>query len=124
MDTPINQIDFLPTLLSLTGLDAYKGDGIDLSPVLSSAGEIPDRDLFWHYPHYANSGGKPGSVIRSGDYKLIHFYDDDRLELYNLRTDPGETTNIAEQQPGRVTEMRGKLAAWLQETGAVIPQRR
>jgi len=80
--------------------------------------------LFWHYPHYANSGGKPGSVIRSGDYKLIHFYETDTWELYNLNTDPAETTNLASAQQELSNTLRNRLENWLQETGAIIPKRR
>ena len=79
--TPINQIDLMPTLLTLAGLKPPESDGINLQPILEGTGNIADRDLFWHYPHYANSGGKPGSVIRSGDYKLIHWYENDARPL-------------------------------------------
>jgi arylsulfatase A len=123
-DTPINQIDLFPTLLSLAGLTPPEVDGVSLRPILEGTGDIAERDLFWHYPHYANSGGLPGSVIRSGDYKLIHWYEDDTWELFNLRENLAETTNIADDFPERTAAMRRKLEDWLRETGAVIPRRR
>lgn len=123
-DTPVNQVDLMPTLLSLAGLTPPRVDGVSLRPILEGTGDIADRDLFWHYPHYANSGGLPGSVIRRGDYKLIHWYETDTWELFNLKVDPAETANIAEEQPERTAVLRRALEAWLTETGAVIPRRR
>ena len=123
-DIPINHVDFMPTLAAMAGLETPMGDGVDLRPILEDTGKIPDRDLFWHYPHYANSGGKPGSVIRTGDYKLIHFYETDTWELYNLAEDLAETRNLAKKQPERTATMRKALENWLQETDAIIPRRR
>ena len=123
-DTPINHIDFMPTLAAMAGVEAPMGDGVDLRPILEDTGKIADRDLFWHYPHYANSGGKPGSVIRTGDYKLIHFYENDAWELYHLAEDLAETHDLAKEQPERTAVLRKALENWLQETGAVIPKRR
>lgn len=123
-DIPINHIDFMPTLAGIAGLEAPAGDGVDLRPILEGAGKIPERDLFWHYPHYANSGGKPGSVIRRGDYKLIHLYENDAWELYNLNEDLAESSDLAKEQPERTAIMRKALESWLQEMGAVIPKRR
>ena len=123
-ETPVNQIDLMPTLLSLAGLTPPRVDGVSLRPILEGTGDIADRDLFWHYPHYANSGGLPGSVIRRGDYKLIHWYETDTWELFNLKDDLAETTDIADEQPERAAAMRRALEQWLRETGAVIPRRR
>lgn len=123
-DTPINHIDLMPTVLAMTGIEAPVTDGVSLAPILKGEGDIAERDLFWHYPHYANSGGKPGSVIRSGDYKLIHWYENDSWVLYNLGDDLAETTDISEHEPQRAAAMRTRLEAWLKETGAVIPRRK
>ena len=123
-DVPTSHIDFMPTLLAMAQLDSPACDGVSLQPILSGEGDIPTRDLYWHYPHYANSGGKPGSVIRSGDYKLIHWYEDDSWELYNLKDDLAETTDLSSADPERTVAMREKLEVWLDETGAVIPERR
>ena len=81
-------------------------------------GELPPRDLYWHYPHYSNQGGRPGSVIRAGDYKLIEFFEGGRRELYNLARDAGEVSNLVESEPERVKELAGKLEAWRQAVGA------
>src|SRR5262245_10414363 len=89
-------IDFMPTILEVCGVRSeVKFDGISIAPAFRG-GELPNRALFWHYPHYSNQGGKPGSAVRSGDYKLIEFLEDRRRELFDLRKDPGETRNLIE----------------------------
>ncbi|MFM7180387.1 MAG: sulfatase [Verrucomicrobiales bacterium] len=120
-DTPISTIDVLPTALAIAGQKAAGVDGVDLSPLLRGE-SLPARDLFWHYPHYANQGGVPGGVIRSGEWKLLENYEDGSVELYNLAKDPGEREDLAAQQPERVTAMRGKLHTWYRETGAKFLQ--
>jgi arylsulfatase A-like enzyme len=120
---PAIGMDFYPTMLELAGLPlmpAQHVDGISLVPVLKG-GTLPERDLFWHYPHYGNQGGEPSSIIRSGDWKLIHYYEDGRDELYNLADDIGEQNDIASKHPEKVSALRKRLDAWLVETGARIP---
>ena len=68
-------------------------------PLLTGEDDVDREAIFWHYPHYGNQGGTPGSSIRAGDYKLIHFFEDDRLELYNLQEDISEEHNLADEQP-------------------------
>jgi len=74
-------------------------DGVSLMPLLTGEDDVDREANFWHYPHYSNQGGIPGSSIRAGDYKLIHFFEDDRLELYNLQEDISEEHNLADEQP-------------------------
>ena len=88
---PVIGMDFYPTMLQLAGLPQMPKqhvDGVSLVPLLKG-GEIEERDLFWHYPHYGNQGGEPSSIIRSGDWKLIYYHEDGRDELYNLADDIG-----------------------------------
>jgi len=121
---PAIHMDFYPTLLELAGLPLLPKqhvDGTSLVPVLKG-GTLGERDLFWHYPHYGNQGGEPSSIIRSGDWKLIHYYEDGRDELYNLVADIGEQNNRVAQQPERTAALRGRLNAWLAETRARLPQ--
>jgi arylsulfatase A-like enzyme len=123
-DIPATGTDFFPTILALAGLDplpAQHVDGVNLVPVLKG-GSIPDRPLFWHYPHYGNQGGEPSAIIRAGDWKLIHYYEDGRDELYNIRKDIGEQTDLAASQPEMAKTLRTRLDAWLKETGARIPK--
>ena len=95
-------------------------DGVSLLPVFKG-GTLPDRALFWHYPHYGNQGGAPGAAIRRGDWKLIEWFEDGRAELFNLAADLGETKDLAAQEPQRVAQMRAELQAWQKEVGAKFP---
>ncbi|MFP6587147.1 MAG: sulfatase [Pirellulaceae bacterium] len=121
--TPVTGTDFYPTILELAGLPLKPKqhiDGVSLLPLLNG-GDIADRDLFWHYPHYGNQGGEPSSIIRSGNMKLIHYYEDGRDELYNLVDDVGEQTDLAASQGQIAKNLRKKLDQWLAQTNAKIP---
>lgn len=123
-DVPASGIDFYPTLLDLVGADlmpAQHQDGVSLLPVLEG-GTIAQRPLFWHYPHYGNQGGEPSSIIIEGDWKLIHYWEDGRRELYNLAEDIGEVSDIAAAHAEKVETLGQQLDAWLAETGARIPE--
>ncbi len=121
---PVISTDFYPTILEMAGLPLRPEqhmDGLSLVPLLKERGSL-DRDaIYWHYPHYGNQGGTPNSAVRSGDWKLIHFYEDDSYELYNLRKDIGEHYNVVELYPERAKELKGKLEAWLNEVEARFP---
>ena len=120
---PVVSTDFYPTLLELAGLPLLPQqhlDGVSLLPLLKGA-ELPRGPLYWHYPHYGNQGGAPGGAVRDGDWKLIEWYEDGRCELFNLRDDLGEKTNLAAANPAKVEELRGKLRAWRQSVQAVMP---
>jgi len=120
---PVTSVDFLPTILEMAGLDAPKEEGIDgvsLVPLLD--GEAFDRGpLYWHYPHYGNQGGAPSGAIRDGRWKLIEWYEDGKLELFDLSSDPGERYDRARQYPQRAAEMRTRLKLWRDEVGAKMP---
>jgi arylsulfatase A-like enzyme len=120
---PVVNTDFYPTLLELAGLPLDPRqhlDGQSLVPLLSGR-EMNRGLLFWHYPHYGNQGGAPAGAVRDGDWKLIQWYEDGALELYNLRADPGEQQNVAAQQPTRVQALHSRLAAWRSSVNAVMP---
>jgi len=122
--TPVTGTDFYPTLLDLCGLPpepAQHVDGRSLKPLLQ-AQPFPERDLFWHYPHYGNQGGEPSSMIRRGPWKLIHYWEDGRRELYNVVADRSETTNVANRHDGIVKELGEALEEWLRTVEATIPQ--
>jgi arylsulfatase A-like enzyme len=123
-DSPVISPDFYPTLLQLAGLPlqpAQHLDGVSFVPLLRGETMQRGKPLFWHYPHYANQGGAPNGVIRDGDWKLIEWYEDGALELYNIAGDISEKTNLAAQQPERVKELHAKLSAWRKEVGALMP---
>jgi arylsulfatase A-like enzyme len=122
--TPVNGIDWYPTLLELCGIEIpkkQKVDGVSLVPVLSG-NKIQDRPLYWHYPHYGNQGGEPSSIIMEGDWKLIHYHEDGRDELYHLRNDIGEQNDLMAKEKIRAQQMRKKLDTWLKQTNAKFPQ--
>ncbi len=97
-------------------------DGVSFLPLLE--GKAFDRGpIFWYYPHYGNQGGTPGSSVRSGDWKLIEFFEDGRLELYNLREDVSETRNIAASHPEIVCDLHARLVTWREQVGAKFPER-
>jgi arylsulfatase A-like enzyme len=122
IDTPVSSVDFLPTICELAGVRAGDVDGVSLLPLLDRR-QLAPRALFWHYPHYSNQGGEPGSAIREGDWKLIEFHVDGRRELYNLRSDEGERVNLVDREPATVKRLAAKLDAWKKSSGAIMPQR-
>src|SRR5208283_2642604 len=123
-ETPVIGMDFYPTILQLAGLPLRPQqhvDGVSLVPLLEG-GQIPVRPLFWHYPHYGNQGGEPSSIIRKGDWKLIHYWEDNRNELYHLIQDLGEEHDLAAAEGTCASQLWIELQAWLRETGAKVPQ--
>ena len=79
------------------------------------------RPFFWHYPHYSNQGSGPYGAVRLGDYKLIEWFEDMRVELFDLRQDLSETNNLANQMPERVAALRGDLQEWRRAVHAAMP---
>jgi arylsulfatase A-like enzyme len=90
-------------------------------PVLRGERALDREAIFWHYPHYGNQGGTPGAAIREGDWKLIEYFEDKPVELFNLAEDIGEQTNLAEEHPEKVAQLRGKLDGWQEAVGARFP---
>ena len=121
--TPAISIDIYPTVLEMTGIKPLQSliDGNSLASLLKS-GVKPDRDtIFWHYPHYHPGGATPYSAIRSGDYRLVHFYEDGHDEMYNVATDVSETKDLAVTEPDRAKALRIRLDAWLKSVDAQLP---
>ncbi len=124
-ETPVTGTDFYPTILELAGLKqkpSEHSDGVSLVPLLKGK-KVKERSLIWHYPHYGNQGGDPSSIIRKGDWKLIHYYEDGHNELYNLRTDISETTDVSANNPKLVRQLHKELFDYLQSVGARFPEK-
>ncbi len=122
-DVPVVSTDFYPTLLALAGLPLkpeQHRDGVSLLPLLRG-GSLQRGPLFWHYPHYGNQGGAPCGAIRDGDWKLIEWYEDSHLELFNLRDDLGEQHDLAQAKPEKAKELQAKLVAWRTSVSALMP---
>ncbi|MCP4815479.1 MAG: DUF4976 domain-containing protein [Planctomycetaceae bacterium] len=119
--------DFYPTFLEATGVAGNAAhnarmDGVSLVPLLKNPQHRLKREaLYWHYPHYHGGGATPHSAMRAGDWKLIEFFEDNRVELYNLKTDIGESRNLAQEQPERAQQLRDQLQRWRRDVGAQLP---
>ncbi len=122
-NTPVSGIDCYPTIVDYIGLPQSTKqavDGVSITPLVKGE-KIAERPLFWHYPHYGNQGGEPSGVIRDGDWKLIRYYEDNRVALYNLSMDLSELETLNHLYPEKVKELDAKLLAWLKETKAIMP---
>ena len=119
---PVTSTDLYPTCLAAAGLPLRPDqhlDGLNLRSLLSSGKALQRTAIFWHYPHYnRHPSSFPSSVIRHGAWKLIETFDPERIELFNLDDDLSESTNLAAQQPDRVSQLRRQLAIWRSEVGA------
>jgi arylsulfatase A-like enzyme len=129
-EEPVNSVDLFPTLLEIAGAEppAQVLDGRSCVGLLDPrAPRPPARDgIYWHFPGYLGAGAgswrtTPAGAVRSGDWKLIEFFEDNRLELYNLRDDPGETRNRAADLPDKARELHARLQAWRRDAGARMP---
>ncbi|MGC6437297.1 MAG: sulfatase [Verrucomicrobiales bacterium] len=127
-ETPVILTDLHPTILAATGLDlnsTIPNDGHNLLPLLKGKEKLKNRAVFWHYPNFAfHRDNRLGSAIREGDHKLIHFYDTDSVELYNLKNDIGEKNDLSGKMPQLASRLKNKLKVWLQDSGAVMPTKR
>lgn len=120
-DEPVVTMDLFNTLLGAAGIPVQKNDGFDLTPLLKQPSSKLERDaLFFHYPHYYHST-TPVSAVRSGGWKLLEFFEDDHVELYNLRDDLGERHDLANEMPDKVNALRSQLHAWRESVGAALP---
>jgi arylsulfatase A-like enzyme len=130
-DQPITSIDLFPTFLELAEGTPPKDqplDGVSLMKVLTSARkERLGRDaIYWHFPGYLGAGQNswrttPVAAVRSGDWKLLEYFEDNRLELYNLRDDVSEKQNVASKFPARAQDLHSKLVAWRKSMNAPMP---
>jgi len=124
---PVIIHDLFSTIMEIAGVPYRKdyADGVSLLPLLRDDTASLGRDaIYWHYPHYHHQGGRPSSVIRQGDYKLIEWYEGAMLgkgpavELFNLVDDIGEAKDLAKEQPERAAAMRAQLDAWVRSMNA------
>ncbi len=121
---PVISNDFFPTFCEIAGIDTklFVTDGMSLLPVLQNPKvDLPRESLFWHYPHYYLTT-TPVSAVRCGDWKLLKYYENSTVELYNLKDDIAEKINLAEKKPEITNEILKKLDNWLEETNASMPK--
>ena len=120
----VTSTDFYPTMLEMAGLPLMPKqhvDGTSLMPLLKNKGKLKRKAIYWHYPHYHGSGNRPSGAVRAGDYKLIEWYESNRIELYNLKNDIGERHDLAAQIPKKAAELRRMLHKWRKQTNARMP---
>jgi arylsulfatase A-like enzyme len=116
--TPVCVIDFYPTFCHIVGFTPAPGtclDGTSILPLLEDPSASFARDtLYWHYPlskpHFL--GGRSCGAVRKGNWKLLKFFDDGHVELYNLKDDIGEKNNLADKMPRKTKELHGLLQQW------------
>ena len=123
-DEAVTSTDFYPTMLEMAGLPLRPEqhvDGISLVPLLKGTGTLQRDAIYWHYPHYHGSGNRPSGAVRAGDDKLIEWYEDGQIELYNLKEDLAEQNNLAATKPERAAALRQMLHAWRAQMNAKMP---
>lgn len=140
--TPITGVDYLPTFAELSGAALPTNqpvDGRSIVPLLVGETALKNRSMFWHYPLYLAGAqynkvvpvhstdrpywrATPCSIIRKGDWKLMQFFEDDSIKLFNLTEDLGETQDLAEAHPEIAATLLNELKAWQVETDAIIPE--
>lgn len=139
-DVPVCGIDFYPTFLEAAGLptpDNKLLDGLSLIPLLTGSGSIEDRALYWHFPVYLQKYAgaaddshdplfrtRPGSALRYGKWKLHEYFEDGRIELYDLDKDLGERRNVAADHPEIAERLKTMLTNWRQQIDAPVPTER
>ncbi|HPD46808.1 MAG TPA: sulfatase [Anaerohalosphaeraceae bacterium] len=120
----VTSTDFYPTLLQMAGLPlkpSQHADGTSFVDALRGRTDFARGPVYWHYPHYGNQGGTPGGAVRAGVWKLVEFYEDMRVELYNLAEDISEKNNLAARLPEKANELRQMLHAWRKQVSARMP---
>ena len=130
-DVPAIHVDIFPTLLEAAGAPKPRQvlDGESLVKLWRDPAAKLQRDaIFQHFPGYLGSGPGlwrtlPVSLIHSGDWKLMEYLEDGKLELYNLREDIGETKNLAATMPDKAKELHARLVAWRKEVNAPMPKK-
>ncbi|TKG93925.1 sulfatase [Puteibacter caeruleilacunae] len=140
-DTPVNGVDFLPTFAEISASSLPKHqpvDGASIVSLLKGKERLNDRAMFFHFPLYLTGkhrgvlptydGEKnywaavPSTTMIRGEWKLIYYYEYDRYELFNLKTDISEKHNLANKEMTVARRMLAELKDWVKETGAPVPQ--
>jgi arylsulfatase A-like enzyme len=121
-DVPVISNDFYPSILEMLGTDLpldVKLEGVSIVPLLKGETELDREAIYWHFPHYSNHGMQsPGGAIRAGDYKLLEYYENNSVQLFNLKTDIGEQNDLSDSEPEKVLELRGMLHKWREDINA------
>jgi len=133
-ETPVIAVDMFPTILEMTGAQTPEGkllDGVSIVPILKGQGDLDRKAIFWHFPAYLQGKAKgakdehfrtrPTGAVRAGDFKLIEYFEDGALELYNLADDISEQNNLVDAMPRKAAELYKLMLAWRKEVDAPVP---
>ena len=134
-DVPVHGVDFYETFRVMLDAEAPEGqplDGANIMPLLTGQSNSLERPLFWHFPAYLQGKGYPGapdaefrarpfSAVRDGKWKLVETFEDNQVQLFNLTEDLAETTDVADQHPEVVQQLKETLDQWRTEINAPIP---
>ncbi|MCE3014394.1 MAG: sulfatase [Pirellula sp.] len=119
---PVISNDIYPTLLEMAGLPQRPDqhlDGLSLASLVRGKESLDREAIYWHFPHYSNHGMQsPGGAIRVGDYKLLDYFENHSVQLFNLKNDLSEQKDLAQSEPEKVNELRSRLHRWRSEVGA------
>lgn len=132
---PVIGVDFMPTMLELAGVRAPSHlplDGRSLVPLLEGGDELGREAIYWHFPVYLENWNYPHmrdphwratpcTVVRAGRWKLIEYFEDWSVELFDLENDIGETSNVADLHPDIRDRLRSILRQWRKDVGARVP---
>lgn len=127
---PVISTDFYATLLDMVGINKPSNtnngvDGTSLVPILrglKDTAALENRAIYWHWPNYSNHGQQsPGGAIRKGDYKLIEYFENNTVQLFNIKDDIGEQNDLSKQMPDKVKELRDQLHTWRKSVNAEMP---
>ena len=126
LDEPIVSTDFYPTILDMAQLPSMPNqhaDGNSLVPLLKETNQFSRAAIFWHFPHYHGSLNRPSAAVRAGNFKLIKWFEDDELELYDLQNDLSEQHDLADELPEKTKELDQLLQQWQKDIGAKFPDK-
>ena len=122
-DEPVISTDFYPTLLEMADLPDKPDqhvDGVSIAAALKG-GDFERDAIFWHFPHYSNHGMQsPGGAIQDGAYKLLEYFENGTVQLFDLQNDPGEQHDLAAEQPEKAEELRARLHNWRESVSAAM----
>ena len=121
-DVPVVSTDFYPTILEMVGLPAQPtqhADGVSLTDLVKGAKSLERDGIYWHFPHYSNHGMQsPGGAIRVGDWKLLEYFENGTVQLFNLKDDLSEQHDLSKQNPRKTAELLSQLQDWRKRVGA------
>ena len=121
-NVPVTSPDFFPSILEMVGIKSDTGqkkDGVSIAPLVKGENSINREAIYWHFPHYSNHGKQsPGGAIRCGDYKLLEYYENNTIQLFNLADDINEEKDLSVLLPEKALELKNMLHIWQTQVGA------